>query len=91
MGEGSYKTANDPDGAKGHRFLTGYVNVANELGLQPENDNLEALVSQDPSDVLYLHIFAFGVDVGQDPGTLDTSIHVDYYSKFREKKLLTQS
>lgn len=91
MGETTFKVLNDSDGNTGHQMLNGYVNIANESGLVPSNSDLESVMGNDPSETLYLHIFAFALDAAQDPAVMDLAITLDYFTKFREKKILAQS
>lgn len=91
MGESTYKVLTDNDAANGKGTLFGKVNIANELGIAPNNDSLEASMGSDPSETLYLHIFAFAIDNAGDANAMDLAITMDYHTKFREKKLLTQS
>ena len=91
MGDSQYRVLGDVDSAKGQGMLTGKKFISSELGLAPNNDDLEASMGSDPSETLFLHIFAFAVAAGLDPPTMDVAITMDYHTKFREKKLLTQS
>ena len=91
MGESTYKVLTDNDAANGKGTLFGKVDIASELGLAPNNDALEAAMGADPNETLFLLIFAFAIDNTMDANQMDLAITLDYHTKFREKKLLTQS
>lgn len=86
-----YKVFSFDDANRATQTLTGSANIANELGLSPTNDELETTQGSDPNETLYLHIFAFALNPTQDPNEIRVAITMDYMTKFREKKLLTQS
>lgn len=91
MGDGQYRVLGDVDASKGQATLFGKKVISSELGLSPSNDDLEASMGSDPNETLFLHIFAFGVNNGLDPPSMDIAVTLDYHTKFREKKLLAQS
>lgn len=91
MGEGNYIVLGNDDSNRASRTLTGYVNIANAIGSVASNDTMEADIGGNPSEELYLHIFAAANDTSLDPAAMDTAIQIDYDTKFREKKLLAQS
>lgn len=81
----SYPTGN------GEAHLFGRTNVANYMGLDPSSDKLEAFGTANPEEELYLHVFAFALNPSLDPNVIDVGVTIDYDSKWRQKKLLTQS
>lgn len=86
-----YKVFSNDDANRASQTLSGTANIANELGIPASHDDLEAVQGADPSETLYLHIFAFAISTSVDPSALTLAITMDFNTKFREKKLLAQS
>lgn len=91
-GDVAYRLVNDGDGGNGAATLMGSTNIANYLGLQPSNSDLEADITASPTEELFLHVFAFAMtSQALDPNTVDVGVTLDYTTKWREKILLAQS
>lgn len=91
MGDTRYKMMNDNDGNRGSVTLYGSADIANELAMPVSSDDLDADMSANPTEELFLHVFAYALDSASDPNAIRCAVTIDYSTKFREKKTLTTS
>lgn len=88
MGDSKYKTVSNNAAGPANGDLSGSVNVAKWLGLNPSNSRLESEISTNPDETLFLHVWLTG-DSLTEPGNMTIDCVLDYTCKFREKKRLT--